>query len=61
MDDVNVLSHLHELSTVNHCPTSHIIWASSQENLFSVVGEQQIRRPACASTQSDHAFVIRFL
>ena len=30
-----------------------IIWASSRENLSSVVFEQQRRRPACASTQSD--------
>ena len=30
-----------------------IIWASSRENLSSGAGEQQMRRPACASAQSD--------
>ena len=30
-----------------------VIWASTQENLSSVVCEQQRRRPACATTQSD--------
>ena len=30
-----------------------LIWATSQENLSSGVGEQQRRRPACASAQSD--------
>ena len=30
-----------------------IIWAMSRENLSSVVCEQQRRRPACASAQSD--------
>ena len=32
---------------------SHIIWASMRENLSSGVCEQQRRRPACASAQSD--------
>ena len=38
------------------CSRSNIIiinWASSRENLSSVVCEQQRRRPACASAQSD--------
>ena len=30
-----------------------IVWASSRENLSSGVCEQQRRRPACASAQSD--------
>ena len=30
-----------------------IIWASTRENLSSVVCEQHRRRPACASAQSD--------
>ena len=30
-----------------------IIWASTRENLSSVVCEQQRRRPACASAQTD--------
>ena len=29
------------------------IWASSRDNLFSVVCEQQRHRPTCASAQSD--------
>ena len=29
------------------------IWASTRENLYSEVCEQQRRRPACASAQSD--------
>ena len=31
----------------------HTIWAATRENLSSVVCEQQRRRPACASAQSD--------
>ena len=45
----------------NHCesvcppsiPTCITPWASTRENLFSVVCEKQRRRPACASAQSD--------
>ena len=33
--------------------SSIIIWAKTRENLSSGVGEQQRRRPACASEQSD--------
>ena len=37
---------------------SFMIWASTRENLSSVVWEQHWRRPACASAQSDkrHCF-----
>ena len=34
-------------------PDGPTIWALSQENLSSGVCEQHMRRPACASTQSD--------
>ena len=35
---------------------SDIIWASLQENLSSVVCEQQRHRPACAYAQTDQRF-----
>ena len=44
------------LVKMQHCWKSHIaahIWASTRENLSSGEGEQQRRRPACASAQSD--------
>ena len=33
----------------------HTIWASARENLSSEVCEQQRRRPACASAQTDQS------
>ena len=50
-----------EKITIIHCIVLHFtcinisihIWASSRENLSSGVCEQQRRRPACASAQSD--------
>ena len=37
------------------------IWASMQENRSSVVCEQQTRRPACASVQSDQCLSFHLL
>ena len=39
--------------TKNTYTGTYIIWASSRENLSSVVCEQQRHRPACAYAQSD--------
>ena len=44
---------------LNHC--TGYIWASTQENLFSVICEQQRRRQACASAQSNQHLFIRYL
>ena len=41
--------------------TSNHNWASTQENLFSGVCEQQRRRPACASAQSDQRLCYSFI
>ena len=38
-----------------------IIWARSCENVSYAIYEQQRCRSACASAQSDHTFVVRFL
>ena len=50
-------SHTIRATAKNECTTTEplatIMWASTQENLSSVVCEQQMRRPACAATQSD--------
>ena len=40
-------------STEDQPDVVHLIWASSRENLSSVVCEQQRHRPACAYAQSD--------
>ena len=38
-----------------------IIWATSWENLFYAIYEQQRRRSACASAQSDQHFCFSLL
>ena len=44
----------HERDTLDaHIKSKALIWASTRENLSSGVCEQQRRRPACASAQSD--------
>ena len=41
--------------------TAKVKWASTRENLSSVVFEQQMHRPACASTQSDQHLCYSFI
>ena len=53
-EDDKICQEVHMVSIFsNHFILVNHIWASSRENLPSGICEQQRRRPACASVQSD--------